>query len=104
MTQRALPPPSTAETDAKLKSRTTASLLAIFLGVFGAHKFYLGNFQSGCAHLALFVIAAILTNIIHLYAPISLVGIACCAEGLIYILKDDKTFQSDVVENKRWFA
>ena len=29
------------------KSRTTAQLLSIFLGVFGAHRFYVGKTQSG---------------------------------------------------------
>ena len=29
------------------KSRTTAQLLSIFLGVFGAHRFYVGKTQTG---------------------------------------------------------
>lgn len=36
-----------------MKDKTTAGLLAIFLGVFGAHKFYLDNSSTGFVYLAL---------------------------------------------------
>jgi TM2 domain-containing membrane protein YozV len=36
------------------KSRTTAALLALFLGAFGLHHFYVGNKRRGLYHLAFF--------------------------------------------------
>jgi len=38
------------------KHDTTAFLLCFFLGLFGAHRFYLNQFGSGLAHLALTVV------------------------------------------------
>ena len=34
-----------------MKSKTTAALLAIFLGGFGVHKFYLNQIGTGVAYL-----------------------------------------------------
>lgn len=34
-----------------MKSKTTAALLAFFLGGFGIHKFYLGNTGTGIVYL-----------------------------------------------------
>ena len=34
-----------------MKNKTTAALLAIFLGGFGVHKFYLGRAGTGIAYL-----------------------------------------------------
>jgi TM2 domain-containing membrane protein YozV len=36
------------------KSRTTAALLAVFLGLFGLHHFYLGNKRRGMYYLGFF--------------------------------------------------
>ena len=41
------------------KSKTTAALLAFFLGDFGAHNFYRGQKGRGFGHLALFIISII---------------------------------------------
>lgn len=37
-----------------MKSKTTAVLLAFFLGAFGAHKFYLGKTGKGIMYLLFF--------------------------------------------------
>jgi TM2 domain-containing membrane protein YozV len=37
-----------------MKSKTTATLLAFFLGGFGFHQFYLGNTKSGIFYLIFF--------------------------------------------------
>jgi TM2 domain-containing membrane protein YozV len=37
-----------------MKSKTTAALLAFFLGGFGIHQFYLGNTGKGVAYLLFF--------------------------------------------------
>lgn len=39
------------------KDRIVASLLAFFLGAFGAHQFYLGNTTKGIIYLLLFFIS-----------------------------------------------
>lgn len=62
------------------KSRTTAGLLALFLGGMGMHKFYLGKSLQGLVYL-LFCWAVI---------PIFL-GIA---EGIRYLLMSDAEFQA----------
>ena len=36
-----------------MKNKGVALLLIIFLGVFGAHKFYLGNIKTGVLYLVL---------------------------------------------------
>lgn len=41
------------------KSKTTAALLAFFLGVIGAHNFYRGQVGRGFGHIALVVVAII---------------------------------------------
>jgi TM2 domain-containing membrane protein YozV len=41
--------------DVSPKSRLVALLLAIFLGGFGAHQFYLGKIGRGVAHVVLYV-------------------------------------------------
>lgn len=65
------------------RSRVTADLLAIFLGGFGAHKFYKGNARSGVIYLLL-----LLTLIPTL---ISIV------EGIIYLRDSDEDFEKRLV-------
>jgi pSer/pThr/pTyr-binding forkhead associated (FHA) protein len=60
------------------KSRTTAALLALFLGSFGAHKFYLGNIPLGVLYL-IFCWA---------YIP----GIVGFIEGIYYLTLSDERF------------
>lgn len=63
----------------KRKSKLAAALLAIFLGDFGAHKFYLGRPGMGIFYLLFFW-----TGI-----P-AVIGII---EGIIYLLQSEETFQ-----------
>ena len=67
------------------KSKVTAALLAICGGVFGAHKFYLGQPIAGLIHMALF----------WTFLP----AIAALFEGLGYLLMSDHAF--DVKHNAR---
>jgi len=65
------------------KNKTTAGLLALFFGGFGAHKFYLGNNIQGALHLMFcwtFIPSAI-----------SLI------EGVVYLFMDESTFRNKVV-------
>jgi TM2 domain-containing membrane protein YozV len=65
------------------RSKVTAGLLAIFLGGFGAHKFYMGNARSGVIYLLL-----LLTLIPTL---ISIV------EGIIYLSESDEDFEKRLI-------
>jgi TM2 domain-containing membrane protein YozV len=60
------------------KSRIAAALLAIFLGGFGVHKFYLGKMGQGVLYLLFFwtVIPALVAFV----------------EGIIYLTKSDAEF------------
>lgn len=52
---RQLPPPNPlASTAPNGKSRIAAALLAFFFGIFGVHKFYLGQVGLGLLYLAFF--------------------------------------------------
>lgn len=74
--------PARTSSNAK-RSRVTAALLAIFLGGFGAHKFYMGNARSGVIYLLL-----LLTLIPTL---ISIV------EGFIYLRDSDENFEKRLI-------
>ena len=65
------------------RSRVTAALLAIFLGGFGAHKFYMGNARSGVIYLLL-----LLT-----FLP-TLISIV---EGIIYLRDSDEDFEKRLI-------
>ncbi len=63
-----------------VKSRVTAALLAIFLGHFGAHKFYLGQSGTGILYACFF------------WSGIP--GILGLIEGLIYLSQTDAVFSA----------
>ena len=62
------------------KSKMTAALLAIFLGSFGLHKFYLGQVVWGLLYLFLF------------WSSISM--ILGFIEGIYYLTMSDKDFKA----------
>ena len=62
-----------------MKSKLAAGLLGIFLGDFGAHKFYLGKPGMGILYLLFFWTG--------IPAVIGLI------EGILYLLQSDKDFQ-----------
>ena len=72
--------------------RITAGVLAIFLGGFGVHKFYLGYTQAGLIHLVL------------LFCTCGLMKIIGLIEAIIYLTKSDEEFrQMYQVNKKEWF-
>ena len=69
-----------------------AGLLAIFLGAFGVHKFYLGYTKEGVIQLAVSIVTCGAAGIIGLI------------EGIIYLTKSDDEFVATyVVGRKGWF-
>lgn len=79
--------------------KIAASLLALFLGVFGAHKFYLGYQKQGIIMLLVFIFGFILLGI-----PSMVVGVIAFIEFIMYITKSDDDFERIyVIEKKKWF-
>jgi TM2 domain-containing membrane protein YozV len=94
------PPPPPSQTPGMAssaeKNKIVAGLLAIFLGEFGIHKFYLGYNKEG---LILLLVTVLSFGILSWATWI--VGII---EGIIYITKTDQEFyQTYVVGRKPWF-
>lgn len=68
------------------KNRVVAAVLALFLGILGAHKFYLGDFRRGFYYLLL----------CWTLVPLML-GIA---EGVMYLSATDEEFQRHYADGK----
>ena len=82
------------------QSRLAASLLAIFLGWLGVHKFYLNYNKEGLILVLCSIVGGILTFGVAFFA----VAVFGLAEGIIYLSKSEKEFQTTYVLNKRpWF-
>jgi TM2 domain-containing membrane protein YozV len=80
-----------------------AGLLAIFLGGFGIHKFYLGFTGPGLVFLLVNTIGWVVTWAM-LGLPNIALGIIALVEGIIYLTKTDEDFeQTYVVQKKQWF-
>lgn len=62
-----------------MKDKTTAALLAIFLGGIGAHKFYLGNLITGLIYL--------------LFCWTFIPAFLGLIEGIYYLVMDETAFQ-----------
>lgn len=92
-------PPSYAQ-PVVTKDHVAAGLLAIFLGVFGVHKFYLGYNTSGFIMLAVTILGSIFT--IGLAAGV--MWVIALIEGIIYLAKSQSEFDAIYVANKKeWF-
>ena len=83
--QQAPPMYNPAGFPVKYKSKTTAGLLAIFLGGLGIHKFYLGKNGKGILYLVF----------CWTYIP-ALIGLV---EGIIYLTSSDENFYNKYVKH-----
>lgn len=82
------------------KDHVAAGLLAIFLGAFGIHKFYLGYNTQGFIMLAISILAGIFT--IGLAAGV--VWVIAVIEGVLYLTRSQSDFERIYVYGKReWF-
>jgi len=74
------------------EKKVVAGILAIFLGSFGVHKFYLGYTTAGIVQLLLSV------------CTLGGLGIIGVIEGIIYLTKTDADFDATYVHgSKPWF-
>lgn len=97
-------PESAVSASPRHKNRRVAALLAILpSGLFGAHKFYVGNWKAGLIQLAISVAAVAVIDVIRIDLPLSLVAIFAAVEGIIYVLKTDAEFDSTYVNGRKMF-
>lgn len=76
-----------------------AAILALFLGAFGVHKFYLGYKKQGLIMLLVCIFGFILLGI-----PSMIIGIIAFIEFIIYLCKSDEDFDRIYVDGKKgWF-
>ena len=82
------------------RDHIAAGLLAIFLGMFGIHKFYLGYNQTAFVMLA----ASILGGILTLGLAAAVIWVIAIVEGVIYLSKSQTEFDEVYVKARReWF-
>ena len=82
------------------KSHIVAGLLAVFLGCFGIHKFYLGYNSTGIIMLAVTVIGSIFS----LGLAGMVMGVIALIEGIIYLAMGQVSFDRTYEQNKKeWF-
>ena len=75
------------------EKRVTAALIALSLGTFGFHKFYLGYTKEAVIHLVI--------SLITCRAAGSIIGLI---EGIIYLTKSDEEFVATYIQNQKgWF-
>jgi TM2 domain-containing membrane protein YozV len=73
--------------------KIAAGLLALFLGTFGLHKFYLG-----------YVTAGLITLVVTLFSCGTIMFFIGIVEGIIYLTRSDEQFTATyVVGRKEWF-
>jgi TM2 domain-containing membrane protein YozV len=78
------------------KSKMAAGLLAIFLGTFGVHKFYLGYSTAGLIMLLITVLTCCFAS--------GIVWVIGLVEGIIYLTKTDQEFEEIYIRNQHpWF-
>ena len=81
------------------KSKVVAALFAWFLGIFGAHKFYLGYTTPAVIMLLCGTVGWLLFCI-----PPIIVAIIAFIEFIIYLTKSDEEFDRIYVQGKKeWF-
>ena len=80
------------------KDKVVAALLAFFLGGLGIHKFYLGKTSAAVIMLLCGTLGWLLI------LPPFIVAIIAFIEFIIYLTKDEQTFQEEYVHgDKAWF-
>lgn len=85
--------------------KVPAGIIAIFLGAFGIHKFYLGMYRAGAVMLLVTVIGMLtgcLFGIGHLLT--AAMGTVGFVEGIIYLVRSDSDFYNTYfVRRQEWF-
>ncbi len=74
------------------KSKVVAGLLAIFLGMLGIHKFYLGQTGQGLVFLILWLVAWPLCFLVIGFFIFGVLGLVALIQGIIYLTMSDQDF------------
>lgn len=86
------------------KQKVVAGLLAILLGSFGAHKFYLGYKNEGIILLAVYLSGFVLTFLAIGALWVWVPGVIGLIEGILYLTKTDEEFYATYVAGRKpWF-
>jgi TM2 domain-containing membrane protein YozV len=86
------------------KSPIAAGLLALFLGTLGVHKFYLGYTKEGIILLASTLFSYLLVLILIGLIPLTIIGVICFVEAILYLTKSEADFNATYVQGHRpWF-
>ena len=81
------------------KNKFVAGLLALFLGSFGVHKFYLGFNRAG-----LIMLGCTLLGWVVFFLPTMIVGVIAFIEAIIYMTRSDEQFHDTYeIRRKEWF-
>ncbi len=81
------------------EKKLIAGIMAIVLGSFGVHKFYLGYTTEGVFMLIVGILGFLTCGILTL--PVAVIGIM---EGIKYLTKSDEEFvETYVIGRKPWF-
>ncbi len=76
--------------------KVIAGILAILLGTFGIHKFYLGYNKAGLIML--------LVTIFTCFIASAAFGVIGLIEGILYLVKTDEEFyRTYIAQQKEWF-
>ena len=109
--------PSQADRSSIRNKKLTAGFLALFLGGFGAHKFFLGRTLQGCIYLGLWVMTIVIlgafgsegenienaADLIGVFL-IMVLGILPFAESITYFTRSVEDFERINIRGKRpWF-
>lgn len=70
------------------KDKIIAGVLALLLGAFGAHKFYMGNTKAGVIYL--------LVSLLSCGTLATIAGILAFVEGIMILIEDDEKFAARV--------
>ena len=91
------------------KNRFVAGLLALIVGIFGIHKFYLGYTIAGLAYLALWLLCAVMmpdqqepdAPATAWQVVAALFWLLCVVEGIIYMTTSGSEFDRKYVQGRR---
>ena len=82
------------------KNKITAGLLALFLGSWGIHKFYLGYTVPGIIFLLINTVGFAVSWLL-LWTPHIIVAVIVFIEGIIYLTKSEEDFERTYVIGKK---
>ena len=92
---------STPSSDAEIQSKkTTAGLLGLFFGAFGAHKFVLGYQREGFIYLGVSIVGGIITC----GGALAVTSIIALIESIMLLTKTPEEFKRKYIDTKTpWF-